>query len=312
MNNLQKTYPRDVFMHVLNTTSLYVSVFSALNSVFDYINAAFPDPLNPYYDPTSSIRWELSLFIIIFGVFIWTSRFIEKDLAKNPEKNDLKIRRWLIYLTVFSAAVLLIGDLVVLIYNFLGGELTTPFIFKILSVLAVGGIVFWYYLYDLKRKPGEFSKQARMLVWGVLVIALVIIVWGFVVAGSPFKARQVRFDSQRISDLDSIQGQVVNYWQRKDKLPGTLGDLTDNISGFKAPVDPETGAAYEYRTAGDLSFELCANFDLASAESRVALTVPVSSYGAKIDNWSHGSGRVCFERTIDPQLYKPISPPISR
>src|SRR3989344_3781885 len=86
---IQNTYPRDVFMHLLNTISLYVSVFSFLNLVFDYINAAFPDKLNLYYNPADSVRWTLSLFIIIFGVFLWTSRFMERDLVKVPE-NKIK------------------------------------------------------------------------------------------------------------------------------------------------------------------------------------------------------------------------------
>ncbi len=304
-NQLQKTYPRDVFMHLLNTIALYVSVFSALNLVFDYINVAFPDPLNPYYDPSGSIRWSLSLFIIIFGVFVWTTRFIEKDLVKQPEKNDLRIRRWLIYLTIFLAATLLIGDLVAMIYNFLSGELTMPFILKVLAILVVGGVVFWYYLYDLKKKPGEFSQRARGIIWISLAAALAIALYGFFVAGSPFRARSVRFDNQRISDLQSIQSQIVYYWQQKEKLPQSLTDLTDNISGFRAPVDPETGSAYEYKTTGNLSFELCANFALDSKESRTTEPPPFDSFGRR-DNWNHGGGRVCFERTIDAELYKPV------
>ena len=178
-DQIQKTYPRDVFMYLLNTITLYISASSFLSLVFDYINFAFPDKLNPYYDPGSSIRWTLSLFIIIFGVFLWTSRFIERDLAGNPYKNDLKIRRWLIYLTIFLAALLIIGDLVALIYNFLGGDLTMPFILKIISVLIIGGVVFWYYLYDLKKNPGEFSPRAKIIILGSIFAALAVIVYGF-------------------------------------------------------------------------------------------------------------------------------------
>ena len=310
-DNLQKTYPRDVFMHLLNTIALYVSVFSALNLVFDYINIAFPDPLNLYYDPASSIRWSLSLFIIIFGVFIWTARFIEKDLGKHPEKNELRIRRWLIYLTVFLAALLLIGDLVALIYNFLGGDLTTPFILKIFAVLAVGGIVFWYYLSTLRRQPGEISRKSKIKIRVILVLALAIIVYGFFAVGSPFKQRLVRFDEQKVSNLQEIQYRIVSpdpmsYWMQKGKLPNSLDDLTDNISGFKASLDPQTQMGYTYQKTGNLSFNLCANFNLDSKSINTpALRYPVGPYGTKMDNWDHSAGNVCFERIIDPELYKP-------
>lgn len=297
-------------MHLLNTIALYVSVFSVFNLVSDYINVAFPDPLNPYYDPSSSIRWSLSLFIIIFGVFAWTSRFIEKDFVKNPKKNDLRIRRWLIYLTVFSAALLLIGDLVALIYNFLSGALTTPFILKIITVFIVGGVVFWYYLYNLKKKPGEFSPRARGIIWASLGVALVVIIYGFFVAGSPFRARLVLFDNQKVGDLQTIQGQIVNYWQQKEKLPQSLNDLVDNISGFVPPKDTQPPyEPYIYRKTGDLSFQLCAKFNIPSSVKSLrefAVPKPVGLSGEATDNWSHTAGDVCFDRKIDPELYKPV------
>ncbi|MCX6702603.1 MAG: DUF5671 domain-containing protein [Candidatus Wolfebacteria bacterium] len=297
----QKTYPRDVFMNLLNTIALYISTFSVLSLIFDYINIAFPDPLN-YFDPSGSIRWSLSLFIIVFGVFLWTAKFIEKDLARNPGKNDLKLRRWLIYLTIFLSALLLIGNLVALIYNFLGGEFTTPFLLKVLSVFAVGGLVFWYYLYDLKKTPGDFNSKAKLVIWSSLGLAALVVIYGFFAVGSPFKQRQIRFDEQRVSDLQNIQGQAVYFWQQKNKLPQSLADLTDSISGFKAPGDPDTKQAYEYKITGILSFELCGNFNLSSGDSRLNAAKPLGVNNN--DNWNHDAGRVCFSRNIDPELYQ--------
>lgn len=294
-------------MHLLNTITLYISTFSFLNLVFDYINYAFPDKLN-LYNPADSIRWTLSLFIIIFAVFLWTSRFMEKDLAQNPIKNDLKIRRWLIYLTIFLAALLLIGDLVALIYNFLNGDLTTPFVLKILCVFTVGGVAFWYYLYDLKKNPGEFSPKAKAVVWISIIAAIAVISYGFYLAGSPFKQRLVKFDSQRTSDLQIIQSQIIYYWQQKNKLPQSLNDLNDSISGFSAPSDPDTNQPYDYRALASLSFELCANFALSSDESTNVQQRYVTPYGTR-DNWNHGAGHICFSRSIDPELYKNKIPP---
>ena len=292
-------------MHILNTIALYISASSLLSLVFDYINVAFPDKLNLYYSPGDSIRWTLSLFIIIFGVFVWTSRFIEKDLVGNPDKNDLKIRRWVIYLTIFLSALLLIGDLVALIYNFLGGDLTAPFILKVISVFAVGGVIFWYYLYDLKKNPGEFSPKSKTIIWSSTIIVLAVIIYGFYLAGSPFKQRLVRFDNQRVNDMQTIQNKIVyDYWQQKNKLPQSLDNLRDSISGFVPPVDPDTNQPYEYKATGNLSFELCANFALPSGEESSKTFPRAMMPGGFGENWEHKDGRVCFERTIDPELYK--------
>lgn len=305
-NEILKSSPRDVFMHLLNIAGLYASAASLITLFFQYINVAFPDSLNPYYDPGDSIRWAMASLIIIFPVFLWVSRFLHKDLEVSPEKSDLRIRKWLLHLTLFAAAILIIGDLVTLIYNFLQGELTVPFLLKVLSVLVVAAAVFGYYLYDLKKKPQGFSRNTKIFVWAVIAIATLIVVYGFFVAGSPFKQRIVRFDRQKVSDLQNLQGQIVNYWIQKSTLPNSLDDLRDSISGFVPPQDSQTNESYAYRVADKLSFELCANFNLPSDNKPLPVMVPVGPYSKGImDNWSHGAGEVCFSRTIDPDLYKP-------
>jgi amino acid transporter len=218
-----------------------------------------------------------------------------------------------LYLTLFAAAILIIGDLVALLYNFLEGELTTRFALKIVAVLVVAAAIFWYYLYDLRRKPGEFSDKAKWFAWGITGFIALVVVYGFFVAGSPFKQRLVRFDSQRISDLQSLKYQVVGYWQAKDRLPASLDDLKDSISGFVPPRDPQNGAPYEYRETGKLSFELCAGFNLASAESRLSSPKFAEPVGQTEEIWDHGAGRACFSRVIDPDIYgrkDKIPPPI--
>lgn len=64
-------------------------------------------------------------------------------------------RRWLSYLTLFGAAVVLVIDLASLIYNVLGGELTTRFFLKVLTVDAVAGGVLSFFLLDLRSDETE-------------------------------------------------------------------------------------------------------------------------------------------------------------
>jgi hypothetical protein len=242
-------------------------------------------------------------------VFAWTSARLRKEISAEPEKSELKIRKWLLYFTVFAAGMLIIGDLVSLIYNFLQGEITLRFILKIASILVVAGAVFWHYLRELKRKPGKLSAKEKIFAWSVYIAVLAIVVAGFFVAGSPFKQRLVRFDEKKIGNLQEIQGQLVNYWTQKEALPEKLEGLTDSISGFSAPKDPQTGEGYAYKKTGKLSFELCANFNLPREYGENGLNSravkPMTAYGT--ENWSHEAGDFCFEREIDPELYKPAS-----
>lgn len=292
-------------MHLLNIIALYASVVSILTLLFQYINVYFPDPLNPYFDAGSPIRWAIASLVIIFPVFLWTSRFLHKDIKQNPEKNELKIRRWLLYFTLFAAAVIIIGDLVALIYNFLEGELTVRFALKITSVLAVALNVFGYYLYNLRYKPAEFSPKIKIFSWSIIATVAVIVIAGVFIAGSPFKQRLVSFDRQKINDLQMIQGQIVNFWTQKARLPVNLNELKDSISGFAPPADPQTSEPYSYKETGKLSFELCAKFNLVSEEKQAYALRPAGPFGDAGESWNHQAGEFCFARVIDPELYRP-------
>ena len=110
-----------------------------------------------------------------------------------------------------------------------------------------------------------------------------------------------------MGDLQTVQWQIVNYWQSKEKLPPTLAELEDSISGFVVPTDKETGAVYEYHVTGALVFELCATFSRDSrGTSKDFMAVPSVYPGIEGENWQHKQGRQCFERTIDPDRYPPI------
>jgi hypothetical protein len=65
------------------------------------------------------------------------------------------VRRWLTYLTLFSAACALLGDFATLVYNVLGGELTVRFLLKVLTVGLIAGTAFFYYLRDLRQDEVE-------------------------------------------------------------------------------------------------------------------------------------------------------------
>lgn len=139
--------------------ALYFSAGSFVTLIFQYINVIFPDLLlsGAYYlrSAYSAIRWSISSLIVSFPVYIFVSWLLEKEYGRVPEKRNLKVRRWLVYFTLFVAALIIAGDVVVLVYSFLGGELTVRFILKSLTVLAVAGAVFGYYFYDIRKHKTE-------------------------------------------------------------------------------------------------------------------------------------------------------------
>ena len=310
-----KTGPKDVFLHLLSIIALYVAAGSFIALVFQYINVLFPDPLTSVYNYLASaysgIRWSISVLIVVFPVYLWSVWFLNKNYAASPEKKELKSRKWLLYFTLFAAALIIIGDLVTLIFNFLQGELSLRFFLKILAVGLVAAVIFWYYLSELRSRE---SFSAKYFAYPVSAAVLLAVIAGFFIVGSPQEERVFRFDEQRVFDLQTIQGQLVSFWQTKERLPQNLSELSDPISGFISPKDPESGQDYTYEKTGNLSFKLCANFSRPSRElgtpgakpavPAVGLEAPFSYFGS--ENWQHDAGSVCFERTIDPERYPPI------
>ena len=306
-----KTGPRDVFTHLLAIIFLYTGVITAGSLLFGYIDIYFPDPLSGDIGrwAREGLRWPLAVFTIIFPLYVWLSAYLQKDIERHPPKRDLKTRKWLLYFTLFLTVIAIVIDIVTLLYNFLQGELTVRFFLKVASVLVIAVSVFAYYAWNLRSTiSATRHPKMKFFAWTVVSLTAVIIVAGFVIAGSPQSERLVRFDDQRLSDLQTIQSEVVQYWQAKETIPSSLDSLKNEIRGFTPPVDPETGTAYEYRVTGNMSFELCATFKTSNKNESGTFgqTRPVAVPHGIADNWQHNAERTCFSRTIDPDLFPPF------
>lgn len=310
MENSVKGTPKDVFLHLFNIVTFYLSMVGFIILYVQYVNVLFPDKLNYYFTGISSlVRTASSILFVAIPAYIFTAWLLAKDLAVTPEKRELKLRKWLIYFTLFISAITIIVDLMIFVYNFLNGELSTRFALRVLIVLLVAGGVFGYYMWDLKRKELK-SKFPQILAIILAVVTLGSIVVGFFVVGTPTDQRNRRFDEQRVQELQMLQEQIVNYWTLKHNLPSDLSQLQDNISGFVVPKDPDTEMAYEYKILEPLKFELCATFVRPNSDldfrfkEAPQYAVPYDSFK---QNWNHESGKTCFTRTIDPELYKTLN-----
>ena len=148
---------RDAFLYLVLFTTLYISSYNLGSLLFDLINKALPDATVRVFQSNGwdSMRWSASSLIVAFPTFLFLSYYIAIDLTRNPVKRLSPIRRWLTYLTLFVAACVLIGDVTALVYNALGGELTSRLALKVVTVGAIAGAVFGYYLTDLRHEERE-------------------------------------------------------------------------------------------------------------------------------------------------------------
>ncbi len=150
---------RDLFWHFLGMGTLYVSAISLTSVLFQIVNILVPDPI--VYDggiysyaldgAKRTLRFAVSALVIMFPVCVYALKQIQESYEKEKEKRELRVRKSIIYFTLFVVSFIIMMTLIFLINRFLSGELTLRFFLKLLSTLIVAGSVFGYYRWDLHR-----------------------------------------------------------------------------------------------------------------------------------------------------------------
>jgi len=282
MSEQQEHGLRDFFLHLTGFITLYWSMIALITILFQLINKWFPDALE-YVDAShGALRFGLSSVIVAFPVFVGIMMFFRKREVTRP--------RFPIYFTLFVTALTAIIDLATLIYRLTGGDVTSRFLLKVLSVFVVTGSVFLFEMWQLKRKSFELDARTRGLLGLAYAFVLASVVLGFIAVGSPTSQRGRELDLRRVNDLQQIQYAIGNFYQREDALPATFADL-GSVS-----TDPEK-LPYEYVKTSENTFEVCATFSTSSdaKENMYLYGSPVAPVG---QDFSHGVGRTCFSRNV--------------
>jgi Domain of unknown function (DUF5671) len=142
-------YARDAFYYLLNFMTLGFWTVSLGQIWYILIARWFPDPSQTDIFAQSlrdEISWQVATVIVAFPVFLFVHNLIRRELNRRPDLYDSGVRKWLTYLALVLAALVVLTDAVWFISALLRGELTVRFILDSLVLLVLGGGVFAYYL----------------------------------------------------------------------------------------------------------------------------------------------------------------------
>ncbi|HBI16874.1 MAG: hypothetical protein UR60_C0031G0002 [Candidatus Moranbacteria bacterium GW2011_GWF2_34_56] len=281
--------------------------------LYGVINYFFQDKLNNYYRSgamsSETIHYSIAALIISFPLYYLAMRFWFKRFREDEGKVESLLTKWITYLVLLVSAITIVGDLIVVIFSMLQGELTIRFFLKALTIFMIAGGVFGFYF--MERKKVQYKKDIPRKVfvifgWAVTGVVVVSIILGFMASGSPKTERMRSFDNTRAQDLQNLANCISSYANEHKAMPESLAVLLeDSAYGHcSQSKDPETDALYEYRvinksyksgevTKGD--FELCAEFSLNSQETEMN-----NRYGY-YDNskwFQHNAGRNCDKESI--------------
>ncbi|PIR03390.1 MAG: hypothetical protein COV60_00565 [Candidatus Magasanikbacteria bacterium CG11_big_fil_rev_8_21_14_0_20_43_7] len=295
--NKDTSSAKDFFLHLLSSITLYMSAVAFLIVAFQLIGYFFPDvSVESWRGDYSSdaLRIGISMLLITLPIFFWTRMFLAKMYVTEPERKEFKFRKWLMYLTLFVSAIIIIVSLIMTVNVFLSGDLTARFFSKVLATVFVAIIVLTYYFSAIKD---TLTKQKRnMYLWATSVISIALVVSSFAFIGSPQKARLQRFDNERISDLNALMYVVQNYYATHEVLPTSLDAIQSPDMLKENTVDTITLKPYGYTVKSDTTYTLCATFD---TDTKDASAPRDSTSGWWDSSWVHQIGEYCFERTVD-------------
>jgi len=292
----------EIFVNLLSFGLLGVVAGAVGNLYFGIINKYVPDPLN-FFNATP-IHYAIAALIIAFPLYFWAEVFWFRKFSKNPEKTESKISKWLTYIILFIATGAIIGDLIAVIFNYLQGELSLRFFLKALTILAIAGMGFWFYF--LERKKIQYKKAVSplyfKLIGGLMILIVVVgIVFGFLAAGTPSKARLQRLDIETADNLSQISYAINDFAASQNKLPAGISQLKNNptYAGYFYGISEEGIKNYEYRITDKTHYQLCGTFNLATTDLN---TMPVGQI------WSqHEAGKVC--KTLTSNLSNVLKMP---
>lgn len=312
---------RDLFLYILTLVTLGMTTCAVGVVLFQLIGMMWPDTVGYDYNRASGgTSWAIAQVIIAFPVFTLLSVFIGKDISASPEKRESLIRKLMIYLILVLSAIVALGDLTVTLFNLLEGGLTLRFMAKAAVVLGISLLVFVYYLYEMRQddrliREGGWIGRTRLtlsqILWGFsALICLGAIAGGFFLTGGPSYQRLLRHDADRISRLRSLSDGIHNFVRQEKRLPESFAQMKANPTIYLAPesyVDPVSKVEFEY-VPEQTTYQLCAVFETASAESR---SQPGYSSYPEETKWRHPKGHHCVHFDVKqvlrgPTLTRPI------
>jgi hypothetical protein len=289
--------PREAFLYLLLFVSLYLVAYHTGQILFGLVNRTWPDPAldESVWNRTREwVRFSVATLLVAFPVYLFTSRLTGRAVAKDPEKRNSGVRRWLTYLTLFSAACVLIGDFIAVLLGLLKGELTPRFLSKAAIVAAIAGWLFHHYLRGMRRDEDDAPRDTRpnLLTRIAGAVVVIVVVTGLWISGSPGVARRQLLDQRRLRELQMISAAVNDHYRARLQLPESLDHMARTAP--RQPLfllDPVTREPYGYQPLDSTRYELCATFDAADSLG--------PNSGARDAFWEHGAGRWCYRFEVD-------------
>lgn len=126
------TAAKDAFFYLLIFSTLATWTIALGWLAFTFIDEWLPDTLfsGGYAQAYTmyNIAGAMASVLVSFPIYLIVQRTVIRDVARNPERLNSPVRKWLTYLALVCAAGVFIGDLITILTYLLRGEITSRFV----------------------------------------------------------------------------------------------------------------------------------------------------------------------------------------
>ncbi len=259
----------------------------------------------------SFFKFNLASLLVVTPVFFALVWFLRKNLKKDVQMREGRLRKWSIYITLFLSGLIVIVDLITLVHSYLSGsEITKAFLMKSAFALILFSVVFGYFVQDLRGYWDKHEKRRKAVLHPFITIVVISIVISLFAIGNPRNQKMLSYDLDKMRDLSAFEGNIKGYYQDTGKLPDNIMEVKKASPFYTTLRDPQTGKEYSYNKIDDKTFELCAefNFDFPEIDTK-NLSSSQSPWMVEDilnlkDKWNHTRGENCFKLDVRDSGFK--------
>lgn len=254
-DNANSLKAKEVGIELGMFVALFFSIVSVVQIIFSAIDKKFPDVLtavsyNGVGILNDDMRLAVSIAAIAFPIYLGLAWMRANYLKANASRREVSALKYSQYAVMTLSGLFIVGTLMYVLYNYLGGSSSTAGALKALTVIVLSLVLGAYNYFLSERKYTNSNTSSIVATIVSLVVVFGIMAYSISIIGSPATIRKIRFDEKRIEGLTNIQSQVLNYWQRTKTLPGDIAQLNSgDVSGYNfiAPTDPVDKTPFAYR-----------------------------------------------------------------